>query len=79
MHMYDEATVDCRKAIELKPDFSKAYSRLGTVHFQAGRSLSLYISPHMLSVSLYWYYWHYFQAGRSLSLYISPQMLSVSL
>jgi hypothetical protein len=25
---------DCRKAIELKPDFSKAYSRLGTAHFQ---------------------------------------------
>ena len=25
------------QAIELKPDFSKAYSRLGTAHFQAGR------------------------------------------
>ena len=37
MHMYDDAIADCRKAIELKPDFSKAYSRLGTAHFQAGR------------------------------------------
>jgi len=37
MHMYDEAMADCRKAIQLKPDFSKAYSRLGTAHFQAGR------------------------------------------
>ncbi len=34
MQMYDAAIVDCRKAIELKSDFSKAYSRLGTAHFQ---------------------------------------------
>ena len=31
---YDDAIADCRHAIELKPDFSKAYSRLGTAHFQ---------------------------------------------
>uniref|UniRef100_A0A7S4P6M1 SGTA homodimerisation domain-containing protein n=2 Tax=Guillardia theta TaxID=55529 RepID=A0A7S4P6M1_GUITH len=37
MHMYDEAINDCRKAIKIKPDFAKAYSRLGTAHFQAGR------------------------------------------
>ncbi|KAJ1492175.1 hypothetical protein T484DRAFT_1772082 [Baffinella frigidus] len=31
------AIKDCEKAIELKPDFAKAFSRLGTAHFQAGR------------------------------------------
>ena len=35
MQMYEEAIADCTKAVELKPDFSKAYSRLGTAHFQA--------------------------------------------
>jgi small glutamine-rich tetratricopeptide repeat-containing protein alpha len=35
--MYDMAIKDCEKAVTLKPDFAKAFSRLGTAHFQAGR------------------------------------------
>jgi len=30
------AVNDCEKAISFKPDFSKAYSRLGTAHFHLG-------------------------------------------
>lgn len=37
LQKFDAAIADCKKAIEIKPDFSKAYSRLGTAHFQAGR------------------------------------------
>jgi tetratricopeptide (TPR) repeat protein len=37
MQMFDMAIKDCEKALELKPDFAKAFSRLGTAHFQAGR------------------------------------------
>lgn len=48
MQMYDEALADCRKAIELKPDFSKAYSRLGTAHFQVAH-LSSHVAPAAVS------------------------------
>ena len=34
---YKLATADGEKCVELKPDWSKGYSRLGSAHFYAGR------------------------------------------
>ena len=34
---FDMATQDAQKCVELKPDWSKGYSRLGSAHFFAGR------------------------------------------
>ena len=33
LNQYSEAVRDCEKATQIKPDYSKAFSRLGTAHF----------------------------------------------
>lgn len=36
IHRYDEAIEDCLKSIEIDPNYSKAYSRLGSAYFAKG-------------------------------------------
>ncbi|GAB4844180.1 hypothetical protein Ancab_037546 [Ancistrocladus abbreviatus] len=36
IHKYNEAIRDCRKAIEIDPNYSKAYSRLGLAYYAQG-------------------------------------------
>ncbi|XP_057531760.1 small glutamine-rich tetratricopeptide repeat-containing protein 2 isoform X1 [Amaranthus tricolor] len=37
MHKYDEAIKDCLKAIEIDPNYGKAYSRLGLAYYAQGK------------------------------------------
>ncbi|XP_051139834.1 uncharacterized protein LOC127257446 [Andrographis paniculata] len=37
IHQYDEAIKDCLKSIEINPNYSKAYSRLGFAYYAQGR------------------------------------------
>lgn len=37
MRKYDEAIKDCLKSIEIDPNYSKAYSRLGLAYYAQGK------------------------------------------